>query len=136
MSTKTKDRPAQPPAAKTIEHRAAGEPAMDVATLLSTATARVGGSPSMTPPGEAEVEANDVGITAWHNSKKVTATWSNASNLNAWAAVEGLGWRRIAHVNESSFLTMVLMAAHAEAEDRPCNIRIDADNKIHEIYVF
>ncbi|MGB3556838.1 MAG: hypothetical protein WBA25_19605 [Jannaschia sp.] len=136
MNTKTKDRPASAPMAETA--RVLDDtPTLDVSALLGTGGAKAGSArPAMTPPGEADIVAAETGIAAWHNGKKVTATWSNASPRNLFAAVEGQGWKRISNANDSSFLALSMLAAHAEAGDRTSNVEIGTDQEIHQIYVF
>lgn len=116
---------------------AADVPTMDVASLLSTTIVERVDRPAQTPPNDITVEAEEAtGITAWHNGKKITATWCNASNRNAYAAVQGLGWRRLSDANDSCFLSMTLMAAHAEQTNATVNVEIGTDNKIQQIYVW
>ncbi|MFP4239530.1 hypothetical protein [Rhodosalinus sp.] len=110
-------------------------PTLDVTGLTETAPARVE-APTMRPPGEAGIEAEGEGVTAWHTGKKITAMWCNASNRNAWAAVQGLGWRRIAPANDSAYLTLVMLCSHAEQTNATVNVNIGSDNQIHEIYVW
>lgn len=94
-------------------------------------------SPEVTPPGEAASAVDDGGVAAavWHRNVRITATWSNASARNAYAAVSGLGWRRISAANDSSFVTMTAMLAHAEATEKRTDVKLD-NNVIVETYVF
>ena len=94
-------------------------------------------APSDVPPSES---AEDIelaaGITAWHNNKKITAMWCNSAERNAYASVQGLGWRRISNANDSSFVTLVALLSLAEQTDANTKLRIEADGEIHEAYVF
>lgn len=93
--------------------------------------------PIMAPPSEVEIQAiKSGGIAAWHNSKKITAMWCNSSDRNAYAAITGMGWKKIANSSDSAFLTLTMLASHAEQTNSTCNIRIDSDGAIHEIYVW
>lgn len=94
-------------------------------------------APQVTPPAETAGASTDGGVTAvvWHRDKRVTAMWSNASNRNAYAAVSGLGWRRISPANDSCFVTMTAMLAHAEASGKRTDVKLDGTT-IVEVYVF
>lgn len=97
----------------------------------------VGAAPSMVPPGEESQAALQAeGITAWHNSKKITSMWSNSSSLNAYAGVDGMGWKKISNSNPSSFVSLVAILSLAEQTGAATNLRIEADGEIHEAYVF
>jgi hypothetical protein len=105
----------------------------------SGAEVSIGGEPhpALTPPSEiVEAAMESSGIAAWHDSKKITSLWCNLSSRNAYAGIAGLGWKRISNANDSSFLTLVMLASHAEQTNANCRIRIEADNEIHEIYVW
>lgn len=110
-------------------------PSMDVESLLGKTLSERMNRPAMTPPNEAAIEAEE-GITAWHNGKKITGMWTNSSTRNAYAAVAGLGWKRISNANDSSHLSMVMMAAHAEQTGATVNLEIGTDQEIHQIYVW
>jgi hypothetical protein len=111
-------------------------PAMEVDVMAEVRTFR-GAQPMMVPPSEiGEQVAEDAGVAAWHNGKKVTATWCNSSVRNAYASVEGLGWKRLYGGNDSAFLALTMLAAHAEQTNSTSNIRIESDGQIHEIYVW
>ena len=112
------------------------EAALDEAEARSQATADAD-TPEVTPPAETAGASTDGGVTAvvWHRDKRVTAMWSNASNRNAHAAVSGLGWRRISPANDSCFVTMTSMLAHAEASGKRTDVKLDGTT-IVEVYVF
>ncbi|MCE8007841.1 hypothetical protein [Aestuariivita sp.] len=114
----------------------ADAPTMDVAALLGDTIVERIDRPAMTPPNDITVEAEAEGITAWHNGKKITATWCNASNRNAYAAIPGLGWKRLSNANDSTFLSLTMLASHAEQTNATVNVEIGTDNEIHQIYVW
>ena len=131
---------AEPPTMQAGPEAEAGAPSNDVMTLAeqAAATAGPGAAPALTPPAEA-IESGiteDQGIAAWHNSVKITALWSNAAPRNVWAAVEGLGWRKVHNGSDGSFVTLTALLAHARQMGSTCNIRIEADNMIHEVYAW
>lgn len=112
------------------------EAALDAAEAHGRETAEAD-APQVTPPAETAGASTDGGVTAvvWHRDKRVTAMWSNASNRNAYAAVSGLGWRRISPANDSCFVTMTAMLAHAEASGKRTDVKLDGAT-IVEVYVF
>jgi hypothetical protein len=94
-------------------------------------------APIDAPPSEsAEDTIAAEGITAWHNNKKITAMWCNSSQRNAYASVQGIGWKRISNANDSSFVTLVALLSLAEQTNANTKLRIEGDGEIHEAYVF
>lgn len=114
-----------------------GSPTMEPDSLMSETRLEEEARPMMTPPSEVtEQDIGAEGITAWHNSKKITAMWANASVRNAHASIVGMGWKRLSNANDSSFLALTMMASHAEQTNANCDIRVESDGEIHEIYVW
>ena len=114
-------------------------------TLLIRALKESGLTAYLGPPGGYVLEftngltvylSGDTGITAWLSNKKIVGVWSNASNKNSWINIQGLGWRRLFTGSETVVTCMTMLAAHARAENRNVNVRLEADNMIHEIYVW
>ncbi len=137
--SKAKDAPEIPAeaVAATIAYANPGAPNMEPDTLMSDTRLESEARPMITPPSEvAELVIEAEGITAWHNNKKITAMWSNSSVRNAYAAIAGIGWKKLSNANDSSFLALVMLASHAEQTNANCNIRIESDGEIHEIYVW
>ncbi|SFA96612.1 hypothetical protein SAMN05421688_1936 [Poseidonocella pacifica] len=137
----TKDAPtdtAESVRAETMKSASEGAPKLDVASLLGDIrTEEVRDTqPMMTPPSEPAVEVQAEGITAWHNGKKITAMWANSASRNSYAAVAGLGWRKLSNANDSTYLSMVMMASHAEQTNSTVNLEISASNEITQIYVW
>jgi hypothetical protein len=54
----------------------------------------------------------------WQNGKKITALWTNHQNVNAWVRVAGLGWRKLTNPDDDVTNAMLIMAAHAKADNR------------------
>src|SRR5262245_49897731 len=111
-------------------------PATAFEDIAEAVTATQVGVPALIPPSEALRATGDQGITAWHNAVKVNALWVNSTAVNAWASISGIGWRRIVFANESAFLNITAMLSHARQMNASCNVRIEADNLIHEVYVW
>jgi hypothetical protein len=119
--------------AQTIVAGSEGRPdiTVDLETLASTTTAAAG--PQLVPPTEA---AELSGITAWLTGKQIVGIWSNASPRNSWVSIEGVGWRKLYNAGDTGITEMTMLAAHAKAGGRQCSLRIEADNLVHEIYVW
>ena len=97
----------------------------------------LGVSPAQAPPSESQLAAaEEAGIAAWHNGKKITALWSNSSPRNAYIVVEGMGWKKLSNANDSCIVSMTMLAAHAEQANATVNIRTESDGMVHEIYVW
>ncbi|HUO45650.1 MAG TPA: hypothetical protein VM470_02325 [Acidimicrobiia bacterium] len=118
--------------ATTAIQTAEGQPdaAVDLATLEEVAMAP---GPQLVPPTEV---AATTGISAWLTGKRIFGLWSNASPRNSWISIEGVGWRRLHNAGDTGITEMTMIAAHARAGGRQCSIRVEADNLVHEIYVW
>jgi len=107
------------------------------ALLEEVAATAPGRAPTLVPPTEAEIEAAEgEGVAAWHSGVKIVALWSNDANRNSYISVPGLGWKKLSAANDSSVVSMTMLAAHAEQTNANVNIRIEADGMVHEIYVW
>lgn len=76
------------------------------------------------------------GVAAWQSNKKVDGLWTINQDGNSWMAVAGVGWKKLAHANETSVTALTVLAAHARATNANISYREEADGKIHEIYVW
>ena len=122
-------------AASSVETFDAPEMSADQLTQITRRADR--NAPAMRPPGEEDIAfGEEQGITAWHNAKKVHAMWCNSSARNAFASIQDLGWKRISAANDSAFINMVMILSLAEQTGANCNVRIESDNQIHEVYAF
>lgn len=136
--TKTEDKAPEytPPTAEELA-LGSGEPTLTLEDALSEALAAPGDlAPTQFPPTETAIEAADEGLAAWHNGKKITALWSDRSNRNSWIAIQGMGWKKLATKNDSSLVSLTLIASHAEQTGSTVNVRIESDNRVHEIYAW
>lgn len=119
-----------------LAHVGRESPTLAIESTAAQAAAEIG-APALTPPAEAlQAAEGEAAITAWQNGVKINALWVNSSARNAWAWVGGLGWRRIVFTNDSSFLNVTAMLSHARQVNATCNVRIESDNIIHEVYVW
>ncbi len=94
--------------------------------------------PLEAPPyedGDAEQDSGAFGAGAWHNNKKVTSLWSKDETRNSWAAVSGLGWKKLNSSNNSSCVALTILSAHAKQYNRNVKLKID-NNQIKEMYVW
>ncbi|HEY9643180.1 MAG TPA: hypothetical protein V6C57_22010 [Coleofasciculaceae cyanobacterium] len=90
--------------------------------------------PSLLPPQVTQDQSE--GVTAWQNSQKITALWSNNANRNAWAYIANVGWKKMADNSDSAVVAFNVLAAHAQMKGTVVSYREEADTKIHEIYVW
>ncbi|MDJ0952856.1 MAG: hypothetical protein QNJ81_04195 [Acidimicrobiia bacterium] len=103
--------------------------------LPGEGASQAAGVPQLTPPEEVESAVGDDGITAWLTNRKIVGLWSNSANKNSWIRIAALGWRRLAG-SETAVTCMTMLAAHARAENRNVNVRLETDGMIHEMYVW
>ena len=75
----------------------------------------------------------------WQNGKKIVGLWTINENRNAWVYVDTLGWRKLAHDDDSVFTAMLVICTEAKADNRSVNFRevgVGGNIEIHEIYVW
>jgi hypothetical protein len=89
--------------------------------------------PTLAPPGAA-VTGEAVGL--WITNKQVDALYSTYASRFSWMHVAGGPWRRFSPASDSGVAAMALLAAHARDRGRPVNYREEADQLIHEMYVW
>jgi hypothetical protein len=112
--------------------------------MLSSATATVGGmaavtaAPTAEPPTAAEggVAAGAIGASVWVNGKKINALWAISENRNSWVGVAGVGWVKLANNSDSAIVALTMLGADARHTQGVVNYRQEADNMIHEMYVW
>jgi hypothetical protein len=91
-------------------------------------------APTMNPPEEAYSEAYGSG-DVWHNNKRINAVYSTSGNLNTWASIQDLGWRRFDPSNNSANNAFSIFAAMAKIHGRSVNVRLQSDI-ISEMYIW
>jgi C1A family cysteine protease len=72
--------------------------------------------------------------TGWVNGVTVIGLWAINEDLNAWAYISGLGWRKISPTNTNIITDMLLQLASAKAVGRPVNVYQD-NGVITQLYV-
>ncbi|MGJ8745634.1 hypothetical protein [Polaribacter sp.] len=92
--------------------------------------------PELLPPDEEEGnETEGFGAGVWHQNKKVTSLWAKDETRNSWAAISGMGWKKLNSSNNSSCVALSILAAHAKQYNRNTKINING-GQIKEIYVW
>ena len=91
--------------------------------------------PPRSPTTTTSADAGTVTATVWQSDKAITATWSDTGTRNAWALVDGVGWRKIFPGTDGAFLALTLLAAQARQTGHHVNYRED-DSVIKEIYLW
>ncbi len=73
---------------------------------------------------------------AWQSNKKINGLYVyGPQNRNAWAHIQGMGWRPIWNQHDCQYEAMVAMASHAINENS--SVKFFEDNKkIKILYVF
>lgn len=105
--------------------------------LLSAATiaGTVEAAPTLDPAGAATGSSAD-GIGLWQSNKQVDATYATYAARFSWMHVANGPWRRFSPVSDSGVAALALLAAHARDRGRPVNFREEADQLVHEMYVW
>jgi hypothetical protein len=71
---------------------------------------------------------------AWHDNVRVDALWTINEHRNCWGWIDG-AWRKFDDTHDDSVINMAILAAHAKADARSVNARIE-DDRLREIYVW
>jgi len=99
---------------------------------LAAALESIATTPSLEPPAEAKAAAAAV----WVTNKKVNALWNINQNRNVWACFEDVGWRRLAANYDTTIMAFTMLTASAKQTQALTNRREEADNQVHELYVW
>jgi hypothetical protein len=112
------------------------EPPRDYGELTSDLIAGAGtGTLEVEPSLEPGAVTGD-GVGLWVSNKHVDALYSTYAARFSWMHVSGGPWRRFSPVSDSGVAALALLAAHARDRGRPVNYREEADQLIHEMYVW
>lgn len=101
--------------------------------ISGAAAAGAVAEPRLEPPAAA-LAAEAVGL--WVTNKQVDALYSTYAARYSWMHVAGGPWRRFAPVSDSGVSALAMLAAHARDRGRPVNYREEADQLVHEMYVW
>jgi hypothetical protein len=100
-------------------------------------TAAAPAAPTAEPPAAAEGgAAGAIGASVWVNNKKINALWAINENRNSWVSVAGVGWVKLANNSDSAIVALTMLGANARHTQGVVNYRQEADNMIHEMYVW
>jgi C1A family cysteine protease len=72
--------------------------------------------------------------TGWLNNVTVIGLWTIDQDRNAWAYLNGIGWRKIATDNDNIFFDLLRLLGAAKEGARPVNVYQD-NGVIKQIYV-
>ncbi|HEU5110280.1 MAG TPA: hypothetical protein VFT95_17200, partial [Micromonosporaceae bacterium] len=67
---------------------------------------------------------------------RILALFSSAHADNGWAYIEGIGWRRVATGASSAHVNLGMLLSAARIQGTATPVRHEADNLIHEIYLW
>jgi hypothetical protein len=102
--------------------------------LIAGAAAAAGAAEPTLEPPSAAVTGDGVGL--WVSNKQIDALYSTYAARFSWMHVTGGLWRRFSPVSDSGVAALALLAAHARDRGRPVNYREEADQLVHEMYVW
>lgn len=137
MSTTTTDKPAAAPATTTTDApRDLSIEEQAISIHGSTVSFEIDGAaePTMQPPGALQAAGTAIGA-GWLSGKKVTALWANLSLRNAWAHLDGVGWKKLADANDNATASLTMLASAAR-QAGTVNALEGADAKLSEIYLW
>lgn len=108
---------------------------LNAGTTVQTAAAV--SAPTAEPPAAAAgIAVGAVSASVWVNNKKINALWTIGENRNSWVGVAGVGWVKFANNSDSAIVAFTMLGANAKLTQGTVNYRQEADNMIHEIYVW
>ncbi len=99
-------------------------------------------APTAEPPAAASGSSGQVsstggiGASVWVNNKKINALWAINENRNSWVSVAGVGWVKLANNSDSAIVALTILGANARQTQGTVNYRQEADNMLHEMYVW
>jgi len=70
----------------------------------------------------------------WSNNKTVIQIYSTNDSQNAWARIDGLGWRKIKTGNKDGVTNTFVLLSGAKANNRTVNVYI-VSNLIERAYM-
>ena len=114
------------------------QPPRELGELTSELLAGAAGAGTLevAPTLEPSTIAAGEGIGLWQSNKQVDALYSTYAARFSWMHVAGGPWRRFSPVSDSGVAALALLAAHARDRGRPVNFREEADQLVHEMYVW
>jgi hypothetical protein len=109
----------------------------DQLNVTTTAvTAEPSAEPALSPPGAPQAAAPAAtAAAAWQSNKKILALWTNNTDRNGYAYVDGVGWKRLATNSDGVHEALLTLASSARLAGS-ITYPEAADNLIHEIYLW
>jgi len=107
--------------------------------MVSGTAATAVGRPTLMPPGAARAtgaKAAGAVTATWRSGVTITALWTIDETRNAFAHVDGVGWKKLYNGRDGAFAALVTLAAQARQTGRTVNLREEADGMIYEIYLW
>lgn len=68
-------------------------------------------------------------------NKKISLTFASHHSKNAWAYIDGVGWRQIKPSTTDGITNLYMMMNAAKANNRLVNVYTDASNQITTAYL-
>ncbi|UYG09115.1 M6 family metalloprotease domain-containing protein [Halomonas sp. M4R1S46] len=81
-----------------------------------------------------DINVGGVTAKAWHNHRAVLQTYSTYHSQNAWARIQGLGWRKIETGSADGVTNTFLALCEAQANDRQVSVYADGDT-LYRMYL-
>ena len=63
----------------------------------------------------------------WHNNKDVTRVYTTHDSQNAWAAIQGLGWKKIKRDDADGVTNVFMVMCAARANGKTVSVHLDDD---------
>lgn len=73
---------------------------------------------------------------AMQNDKRIASLWSISENRNSWVNIAGVGWKRLSTSSDSAVVALTIVATAGKQTQTRVDYREEADNLIHELYVW
>lgn len=70
----------------------------------------------------------------WYNNRTISQIYTTYHSQNAWALIQGLGWRKIKTGNSDAVTNTFMLLCDAKGNSRPVNIYADGSN-IYRAYM-
>ena len=96
--------------------------------------------PTLSPGGDGAGSvgaATDQAVTAtWISNVNVDALWMANETRNAFFHVAGGAWQKVFNGTDPAFTALVFLASQAHETGHTVSFRVEADNLVHEIYLW
>lgn len=138
-TTKSGSRPhvpvSEPPAEQSFSGTTTGQAQPSQVIVAELASLSQTDSPVSAPTEQPpEMAAAVTGV--WNNAKTFDAVWSINENRNSWVRVTGGTWVKLLNSSDNVIMSLSALAANAKLTKGQVNFRTEADNMVHEMYVW